>query len=291
MSVYKRDYRAYAGRTTPLWTRVLVLARYGLNEVWASKITVGISIFSALPIVVAMVQIYLVNNPVAKALILRGGSRLFEIDARFFLRMLSMQCWLGLALAAWIAPRLISYDLSDNALPILLSHPISRPGYVLGKFLALFASLSTITWFPCMLLFVYQAYSAPEGWLKGNAAMGLGILAGCVLWIVLLSILSLALSSWVKWKVVATLTIFAAVLVPAGVGGIVSAVLRTKWGLLLNVPVMMTQLWQRMVGAPEIMRHDLALPTAAIVSMLGAACLLSLAMLNARIRGREVVRG
>lgn len=293
MSVYKHDYRAYAGRTTPLWSRVLVLTRYGINEVWASKITVGFCIFSMLPVVVSLVQIYLANNPVAKMLIMKGASRLFEIDATFFLRVLSTQCWLALALAAWIAPRLISYDLSDNALPILLSHPISRPGYVLGKFLALFASLSAITWFPCILLFVYQAYSAPEGWFAANFALAWGIMAGAVLWITFLSILGLALSSWVKWKVVATGSIFAAVLVPAGVGGIVSAVLRTKWGLLLNVPVMMTQLWQRLLGAPDILRagRDWSLPSAAIAFMLATACLLSLAMLNARIRGREVVRG
>ena len=71
-----------------------------------------------------------------------------------------------------------------------------------------------------------------------------------MIWIALLSILGLALSSWVKWRVVATGIIFAAVFVPAGVGGIVSAVLRTKWGFLLNVPFMMSGLWQRLLGAP-----------------------------------------
>ena len=42
LSVYKHDYRAYTGRVTPLWTRVLVLARYGLAEAWSSKITIGL---------------------------------------------------------------------------------------------------------------------------------------------------------------------------------------------------------------------------------------------------------
>ena len=46
--------------------------------------------------------------------------------------------------------------------------------------------------------------------------------------------LGLAVSSWVKWRVVATGIIFAAVFVPAGVGGIVTVILRTRWGLLLN---------------------------------------------------------
>ena len=80
-----------------------------------------------------------------------------------------------------------------------------------------------------------------------------GILAGAAIWIVLLSMLGLAVSSWVKWRVIATGIIFAVVFVPAGVGGIVSAILRTKWGLLLNVPVVMTELWQRLLGAPAFM--------------------------------------
>jgi ABC-type transport system involved in multi-copper enzyme maturation permease subunit len=290
MSVYKRDYKAYSGAVTPLWTRVLVLVRYGLDEVWSSKITIGFCVFSMLPIVVAMVQIYLANNPTASALILRGGSRFFEITPTFFFRFMSSQCWLALALASWIAPRLITYDLADNALPILLSHPVSRFNYVLGKFLASFVSLSAITWIPCLILFVFQCYYAPSAWLAANFSLVWGIMAGTLIWIALLSLLGLALSSWVKWKIVATGFIFAAVMVPAGVGGIVSAVLRTKWGLLLNLPVMMTKLWQRLLGVPEFGR-DWSLPTAAIVTMLLVICLLSVAMLNARIRAREVVRG
>jgi hypothetical protein len=117
------------------------------------------------------------------------------------------------------------------------------------------------------------------------------MLAGSVLWIVFLSILGLALSSWVKWRVVATGIIFAAVFIPAGVGAIVSAVLRTRWGFLLNIPFMVSSLWQRLLGAPEFMRPDRALPTGAIVTMFALAVLLCLCMLNMRIRAREVVRG
>jgi len=293
MSVYKRDYRAYSGRVTSWQTRFLVLVRYGLSEVWSSKITIGLFIFSMLPIVVFLVQIYLVNNPVARQIILKGNSRLLDVDAAFFLHVIESQCWLALVLTSWIAPRLITFDLADNALPILLSHPVSRFGYVMGKFVALFASLSPVTWIPCLALYVYQCYSAPPGWASANLRIAAGMLAGIVIWIALLSILGLALSSWVKWRVLANLIIFAAVLVPAGVGGIVSAVLRTKWGFLLNLPVMMTQLWQRLIGAPENVRagHDWSLPSAAIATVLIAVCFLCWAMLNARIRAREVVRG
>lgn len=291
MAVYKRNYSAYTGKVTQVWKRVFVLARYAMAEAWSSKITVGLFTLSLLPGIVSLIGIYLANNPIAMMLVSNRGTPTLPIDARFFLNILQVQSWLALAVASWIAPRLIGFDLADDALPILLSHPISRLGYVFGKFVALFGSLSVVTWGPCLLLFVYQGYSSPLPWASSNLRIAFGLFAGAVIWIAFLSILGLALSSWVKWRVVATGTIFAAVFVPAGVGAIVSAVLRTKWGFLLNIPVMMSSLWRRLLGAPDLTNLKGTLPTEAIVTMLVLICLVCFAMLNTRIRAREVVRG
>jgi ABC-type transport system involved in multi-copper enzyme maturation permease subunit len=291
MAVYKRNYTAYTGALTPVGTRVLVLARYAFEEAWSSKITVGLFIFCLLPCILSLLVIYLADNPVARALIGGRGQQTLAIDARFFLKVEQIQSWLALVMASWVAPRLITFDLTDNALPILLSHPISRFGYVFGKFIVLFGSLSLITWVPCLLLFAYQGYSSAQPWAMSNLQIAIGLLAGSVIWICFLSVLGLALSSWVKWRVVATGVIFAAVFVPAGVGAIVSAVLRTKWGLLLNIPDMMSNLWQRLLGAPTLINERFSVPTLAIAAMLSLAGLVCFGMLNKRIRAREVVRG
>jgi len=291
MSVYKHNYRAYTGEVTPLWTRVLVLARYAFAEAWSSKITVALFTLSLLPIIDFLIVIYLANNPIARALIVKGNSAGLEVDARYFFQILQTQSMIALAITAWVAPRLISSDLSDNALPILLSHPISRFGYVFAKFIALFSSLSAVTWVPCLLLFAYQGYSSPQPWIGGNLQIGVGVFVGAVIWIAFLSILGLALSSWVKWRIVATGTIFAVLFVPAGIGGIVTAILRTKWGFLLNVPFMMSVLWRRLLGVQSFSFAGESIPISAILVMLALACVLCIAMLNARIRAREVVRG
>lgn len=290
MSVSLHDYRPYQGRLSPLWTRPLVLARYGMAEAWSSKITLGLFVLSLLPCVVELVIIYVADNPVARMLITRGAPAL-NINETFFLNVLEIQCWFALALASWIAPRLVSFDLGDNALPILLSHPISRFGYLLGKFMALALSLSYVTWIPCLILFMYQCYASPQPWTAAHLQMAFGMFVGAVLWIVMLSLVGLAVSSWVKWRMVATGAIFAVVFVPAGVGGIANAILRMKWGLLLNVPVVMTEIWQRLLGAPPFMNPRWELPNVAMAAALMAAGLLCVAILNSRIRGREVVRG
>ena len=291
MPVYKHTYSAYSGETTPSWTRVPVLARYALSEAWSSKITVGLFILCLIPCLVSLIGIYLANNPMAMALISQGAKDSMAIDASLFLKILEGQCWLALVLTSWIAPRVISFDLADNALPILLSHPISRFGYLLGKFLALFASLSAVTWIPCLLLFAYQGYSSATPWALANLRIAFGLFAGSVFWIAFLAILGLALSSWVKWRVVATGIIFAAVFIPAGLGAIVSAVLRTKWGLLLNLPYILTNLWQQLLGAPDRFNARFTLPSSAMAAVLLLECVLCIAMLHIRIRAREVVRG
>jgi len=124
-----------------------------------------------------------------------------------------------------------------------------------------------------------------------HLGLAFGILVGSLLWIIVLALVGLAVSAWVKWRVIATGAMFAVVFVPAGVGGIANAILRTKWGLLLNVPVIMTEIWQRLLGAPAFMNPRLELPSAAMGVMLLLASLLCIAVLNARIRAREVVRG
>jgi len=290
MSVYKRNYRPYDGKVTAPGTRILVLARYGLAEAWSSKITVGLATLCMVSVLIYLFGIYLANNPIARLLVLKKSS-VISIDASFFLKMLTTQSWLALVLSSWIAPRLVSFDLADNALPILLSHPVSRFGYVFGKFIALFASLSVVTWIPCLLLFAYQGYASPEPWLLANLSLAGGLFVGALFWIAFLSLLGLALSSWVKWRVVATGAIFASILVPAGVGAIITAVLRTKWGLLLNLPVMMSALWERLLGASPAIQARFALPTAPILVMLATASIFFVGMLNARIRARGVVRG
>ena len=107
------------------------------------------SLLSMLPVVVFLVGIYLANNPMARVAHPARQFGIIEINAAYLPQGAETQCWLALVMTAWIAPRLVSFDLADNALPILLSHPISRFGYVLGKFIALFACLSLVTWIPC----------------------------------------------------------------------------------------------------------------------------------------------
>jgi hypothetical protein len=237
-----------------------VLARYGYAEAWSSKITLGIFALSLLPL-----HRFSLRNLSRKQSIGRApavgpsGHADLTINARFSQHAAST-ILAGAGAGGMGRARLITFDLADNALPILLSHPISRFGYVLGKFIALFASLSLVTWFLCLCCLPIKvilplSHGSPPILHRRRLA------GRALIWIAFLSILGLALVFVGQVEVAATGIIFAAVFVPAGVGGIVSAVLRTRWGYLLNIPVMMTTAsGQRCSGTPELIRPKSSLP-------------------------------
>ena len=112
------------------------------------------------------------------------------------------------------------------------------------------------------------------------------------MWIVLLSLVGLAVSSWVKWRVIATGSDFRSGLC-AGRRG------RHRQRDSAHQVGIAAECSGRDVGAVaaaagRACRYESArldLPTSAIVAMLVLACLVCVAVLNARIRAREVVRG
>lgn len=290
MSVNKRSYRSYTGPQTPTRWRFVVIARYGWADVWASRVTNILLVLCLVPPLLSLFFIYVTNSETARVLLGMQRVQFLAIDQKFFLRLLTAQCWLALLPAAWIGPRLISQDLTHNALPIILSRPITRKEYVLGKLVVLFGFLSAVTWAPLVLLFLFEARMSAAPWLGAHLFIVPGIMAGSLIWIVLLSLLALALSAWVRWRIVATALVFGAIFVSAGFGTVFNAVMRSNIGSLVNLPLMTAQLWSALLHVP-LPPFQQELPMMLIGASLAAMCIGCGAALNARIRAREVVRG
>jgi hypothetical protein len=114
------------------------------------------------------------------------------------------------------------------------------------------------------------------------------------IWILMLSLISLAVSALVKLRIVATGVIFISFFIPAGLGEMFNAIMGTYWGQLLNFSYMF-----RLILAKGFREHSGVLgpigwneiPVAAAWGVLIFICLLSLAILNARLRAHETVRG
>jgi ABC-2 type transport system permease protein len=223
---------------------------------------------------------------------------LIEINARFFLNFLGVQSMMAFFLAAFVGPGQISPDLANNALPLYLARPFSRSEYVLGKLSVLLILMSIMTWIPGLLLFILQASLEGNGWFGQNLRIAGALFFGAWIWILLLSLLALALSAWVKWKPMAGGLLFGVFFVAAGFGGAINGIMRTQWGNLLNLSHLIGAVWaslfeqpmHRGTGAVFFRVHGDETPIWCCWVALLAICGLCLYLLSRKIRGAEVVR-
>lgn len=303
MAVYKRTYHRYDGQLTAQWSRFLVLTRYSLATLFDSRPFTAFVVVSAIPLVLTAAVIYVSHSSIARTLLQMTGP-IIKVDPKFFRQVLLNQGWLAFLVTAWAGPGLVAPDLANQALPLYLSRPLSRTEYVLGKMGVLFLLLSAITWLPVLLLFGLQAGLAEAGWFKENYWLMGSIFLGGVLWIAVISLLALAISAWVRWRIVASASLFGLFFVGTALAGMINTILNTSWGHLLNLgELIFGVIWPKLFRvaqdarivvahgrhSPLIRLQPIPLWQAWLVVFL--VCGLCLVLLNRRLRAREVVRG
>lgn len=251
MAVYEHLYRAYEGESHSAFSRFLVIPRYALREVFKSKLLVTFFILCFIYPLVATILVYLHHNANALAMLQINVRELLPIDASFFRAFLEVQGAFAFILTVLVAPPLISRDLSNNALPLYLCRPLSRAEYVIGKMLVVVVLLSLVTWIPGLLIFFFQTSLAGFTWLMANLWMIWAILFGSMIWIILLSLLALAVSSLLKWRVVASGALLGLFFVPSAFGAIVNGLFLTRAGNLISLWTTMISIWSGLFGLFE----------------------------------------
>src|SRR5215470_1695353 len=287
MAVYKRHYEPYSGPLTKR-SRCFVLTRYAVRELFRSRFFTGFFVLSLVPVLGFAGYIFIANNSLLHALFSFRSSTTLPVEASFFGIFLEVQTSLAFLLTCWAGPTLVSGDLTNGALPLFLSRPLNRAEYVVGKFAVLGVLLSFMTWLPALLLLFLEAGLAPGRWFMPHFWLIGPILWCSVLWIVLLSLIALAASAWVKWRIVAMASIFGVFLIPAGLGAVLNATLHTNWGSLLDISRMFQEiLWAGFHSSYQ--GGEGAIPRPAAWIALAAVCLICLRLLHARLRAFEVV--
>jgi ABC-2 type transport system permease protein len=285
MAVYERTYRRYTGELTGEKSRFLVPLRYALREVFGSRLVFLLLILGGLEPVIAAVLIYLHHNFTVLQAFNLPLDRLIPIDNIFFEAFIRSEGWIAFFLALVIGPGLIAPDVRNNALPLYFARPFSPAEYVLGKLAVLVVLLSALTWVPGLLLFLLQA-SLESGWGGAHLRVAWAIFAASWEWILVLSLLTLALSAWVKWKPVARVALLAVFFVLRLGALAINFNLRTHWGSLISLGELDNIVRGSLFDGP---RPD-TLPVGAAWTTLAAACLLFLSMLARKVRAYEVVR-
>ena len=248
MAVLERTYKRFEGRLTPEWSRFLIIPRHAYVDVFRSKLFTAFFALSFLYPLLCSILIYLHHN--ATFLGLKGVdvSQLLPIDASFFQFYVWFQGITGFFLVMLVGPQQVSRDLTNNGLPLYLCRPFSRSEYVVGKMSIVIILLSTITWAPGLLLFLFQGYLEGWSWFAENIWMASAIFLGSLVWILLLALMSQTISAWVKWRVAARAALLGVFFIPTAFAEIVNQLFQTRWGHIIDLRALIANVWAGLFG-------------------------------------------
>jgi len=290
VAVYERTYHAYTGELTSGWSRFLVLPRYAYKSVLQSRLFVAFLVACFVWPLVLAVLIYLPHNLGFLELIQAETvdiTSIFKYDAGFFFFwfMVPYQV-VAFFMAFIVGPPLISVDLRNNGLPLYLSRPFSRTEYLLGKSAVMLILMSAVTWVPGLLLFGFQSYLAGFDWFFKNYKIGIAIFLAFWIWILILCLLTLAISAYVKWKPVARVAMFVIWFVFGAFGLVINLLLRTTWGSVIDIGGMIQVVWAGLFG----IESPVEVPLWAAWTSLLIVCVVCIVLLSRKVRAYEVVR-
>lgn len=292
MAVYERTYRSYSGPETAERWRFLVLPRYAFGEALSSKLFAGFLILCWLWVLAVAVLIYLPHNlGIIEAFQLKpeNVSSFFQDYGPDFFYPWFVRSYgviSSFVVAFVLGPALISADLRNNGLPLYLARPFSRPEYLLGKATVLIAMISAVTWVPASLLYLLQASLGGRDWLADHWSLGPRMVLCFLVWIVVLTLLSLSVSAYVRWKPAARVALMAIFLIGPPMAALVNFHMGTYWGSIIDIPTVIGTIWAGLLGVDA----PADLPVWAACLVLVVACGASVVLLDRKVRAYEVVR-
>ena len=209
-------------------SRALVIARYALRGLFASRLFQAFFLACYVPSLVTLAAISARHNERFDSWIgLLPAELVRNVDAWLLSATLSPALAIAFLVTLVAGPAIIAPDLANNAMPLLLSRPLRKLDYVLGKLLALLAATGAVTWLPGALLLLVHGQYAEHRPFGEDARLALALTATCLAWSTCIATIALAIAAWVKSRPVATLGFLGLFfvgdvigdLVQAGVGG------------------------------------------------------------------------
>ena len=306
MAVLERSYKRYQGALSPEWSRFLIIPRHAYRDVFRSKLFTAFFALSFIWPLVCAILIYLHHNVNALGIMKLNVADVLPIDALFFQVFIEVQGSIGFFLAMLVGPQQVSRDLTNNALPLYLCRPFSRSEYVVGKMSIVIILLSTITWIPGLILFLLQSYLEGWSWFSANSWIASAVFLGSLVWIVLLALLTQAISAWVKWRVAARAALLGVFFIPTAFAEIINQIFETRWGQIIDLRALIGNVWAGLFGSfvrqaakqvqesrnGRVVREALfsAPPLWASWFMLFLICALCLLLLSRKVKAYEVVK-
>src|SRR5436189_6070326 len=226
----------------------MVLPRYAWQRLYQQRLVVLLTMAAFVWPLLCAGFVYLTNHA---ELLPRADPeflKFIQVDGRFFSVFMYVQAVFASFITALAGPSLVAPDLANNALPLYFSRPLTRWSYALARLGVIVGMLSVVTWIPGLLLFALQVALAGGSWFAANWTLGAAVVAGFLLWLLVLSLVAMASSAWVKWRVVAGAVTLACFFILTGVSEMIDQVFRVTWGHAFDPAWAVNRVWAAMLG-------------------------------------------
>ncbi len=278
MPIHDQSYRRYGGgKASPgrAWT---VIAWAGILNMIRKRAFMGLLIFAWLPFVIRTVQIYLATNfPQAS---------MFAPKAETFRQFMEQQEFFVFIVTIYVGAGLIANDRRANALQIYLSKPLMRSEYIAGKAAVLFFFLSLVTWVPAILLLLLQVlFAGSFEFLKTNLFLFPAITVAGLLQVLVATFTILALSSLSKSSRYVGILYAGVIFFTAAIYGVMYAITGDSSLSWLSLGSSLSQVMDVIFRV----KPRYATPWLVSLTVLTGLIVLSISVLERRVRGVEVV--
>jgi ABC-2 type transport system permease protein len=282
MPIYEQTYRRYEARAPLRTTRFWPITREGLRLIYSKKAFIFLTLLCLLPLVVYVIQVFIVTR-------FPDASRILPLDASLFGRFLSGQIGPAMLLAVFAGAGLVANDLRTGAILAYLSRPLTRRDYIAGKLGIVLALTLSVTAVAGIFLYLVAVALAPDRfltwqlWWLGPAVLLYGTVTALVF-----SLLILAISALARSARIAGLGAFGLVVALEIANGILRNVYDTQWTSILSITSNLRALGVALFGVDARRFEAMPWPLAAgALAVIGVASLL---ILRSRVRAVEIVK-
>jgi ABC-2 type transport system permease protein len=264
----------------------MVLPRNAWRNLYQQRLVLLLTILAFVWPILCAIFVYLTNHASLLQGLDRGFRNLIQVNGDFFVVFMYVQSVFAVFLAALAGPGLIAPDLANNALPLYFSRPLTRWSYALARLTVLVGMLSVITWVPGLILFGLQVGLAGFSWLQVNWTLGTGLVIGFLLWLLVLGLVAMASSAYVKWRIVAGGLSLAFFFILSGVAVMIDNVFRVTWGHIIDPAWSVNQIWCALLGVTPPTGPSASASAVALLILVG----LLVVVIERKLRPVEIVR-
>jgi ABC-2 type transport system permease protein len=279
MPIHDQSYRRYRGRREDARSAWTVIAITGIRSFLRRRAFLGVLLFAWLPFIIRAVQFYLAANYPQFA-------QLVAPTPQTFRSFLETQNFFVFITSIYVGAGLIANDRRANALQIYLSKPLTRADYIGGKLAILLVFLLLITWVPSMLLLLLQGmFAASFSFVREQLYLLPAITIASLVETLVAAFAMLALSSLSKSSRYVAILYCGIMLFTNAIFGVLRMVTSSTKISWVSFTASVEQVGDVIFRVPP--RYET--PVAVSFLVLLALVVVSLSVLERRVRGVEVV--